>query len=314
MHYSDPANWGITRTDEDGNMQLTESFDILLAIFASYNTELWLSGDMVGTSDQRESIECKPELILNQNYTTTWNSPSTKFTLTLATEWELPTRPPALDAVITSGMQGTRGQMVDVVVTTIKHQIRDSKGDLLTDVVLSPSKSEKRTTTAKETSQGTSPPTSTPSTGLSTGAKAGIGAGVGIGGAIALLGAGLYLLRKRKSKSVAAKDTTRTNDDSDGLASVNQFDKAELATGPDVEAQPPAELPDKWMATPNEVPGNAFPGIGTTPVELPDRWMTTPKEVPGNAYPGIGTTPVELSTHEPALETVDAKSWKDGTR
>jgi LPXTG-motif cell wall-anchored protein len=257
-------NFGLTRMDADGNMQLTDNFDTINGIFANHDTESWLSGTLTGNFQRGEPKVCKPELIVNRT-----SSAYSSQTLTVATEWELPTRPPGLDAIITSGMQGPRGQMVDVLVTTVKHQIRDSKGELLTDVALSPSKSEARTTTARDTSGGTSPPTSTPSTGLSTGAKAGIGAGVGIGAVVALLGAGLYLLRRRKSKNAVEKDAGRVNDESDGTTSGNKFGKAELATGPDVEAQPPAELHNEWMSNTSEVPGNAYPSLGTAPVELP---------------------------------------------
>ncbi|KAF2867987.1 hypothetical protein BDV95DRAFT_581072 [Massariosphaeria phaeospora] len=267
--------YGITRLESDGSIQLTEQFDALSAIFANYNTKSWLSGptvDGLGGSDRRE---CKPENIVNRT-----SSVQATVTLTVASEWVLPTRPPGLDAIITSGMQGTRGQMVDVLVTTVKHQIRDSKGEIMTDVVLSPSKSESRSTTARGTAGGTAPPSPSPVSGLTTGAKAGIGAGVGVAGAITLLAVALFLLQRRKSKAAAVKekDMARASD-----ASVNGY-KAELATGPDVEAQPPVELPDKGVATPAEVTGTEYPGIGTKPIELP--------------------------VHEPALEMPDPKTPK----
>jgi hypothetical protein len=208
----------------------------------------------------------------------------------MATEWALPTRPSGLDALITSGIQGTRGQMVDVTITTIKHQIRDSKGELLTDVVLSPTKSQSRTTTARG-GASTAPANPPQSAGLSSGAKAGIGAGVGIAGAIALLAAGLFLVRRRrKSKATTVeereKNAAGVSDSSDGFTSINQY-KAELATGPDVEAQPLAELPDKGVATPGELAGR-------------------------QEYPGIGTIPVELPVHEPALEMPNPQARNQG--
>ena len=268
-------SYGITRLESDGSIRLTEQFDALSAIFANYNTESWLSGLTVGNLGGPDRRECKPENIVSHT-----SSVQATITLTVASDWVLPTRPPRLDAIITSGMQGTRGQMVDVLVTTVNHQIRDSKGEIMSDVVLSPSKSESRSTTARATAGGTAPPSPPPSSGLSTGAKAGIGAGVGAASAITLLAVVLFLLRRRKSKAAAMeeKDTARASD-----ASVNGY-KAELATGPDVEVQPPAELPDKGVATPAEVAGTEFPGIGTRPIELP--------------------------VHEPVLEMPDPKTPK----
>lgn len=161
--------------------------------------------------------------------------------------------------------------MVDVLVTTFKHEIRDSKGEVLTDITLSPSKSEARKTTASATSSGVTSSTTNSSSGLSTGAKAGIGASLGIGGAIALLGAGLFILRRRKNRknSAVRKESVGATDESDGVTSVNNYYKAELATGPDVEAHPPVELPEKSMATPKEVQGDAYPGMDRSPAELP---------------------------------------------
>jgi hypothetical protein len=197
VRYFDPPvyKYGITMLEPDGSMQLTEHFDALSAIFASYNTDLWLSGATIANLKQPEIRECSRGLIGDR----TSSIRSSSATLTLASEWVLPTRPSELVAIITSDMQGPRGQMIDVLVTTVKHQIRDSKGGIMTDVVLSPSKSETRSTTASVTAGGTASTNLTPLSGLNPGVKAGIGVGVGIGGAIALLAIGFFLLRRRKS-------------------------------------------------------------------------------------------------------------------
>ncbi|KAF2680766.1 glycoside hydrolase family 72 protein [Lentithecium fluviatile CBS 122367] len=271
-------NYGITLLDANGNIQLTPNFDTLSSIFSTHDTESWLSTGNTGTSNNISPIECKPELILNIT-----SRMDDSVTLTLATDWELPTRPSGLDAIITSGMQGPRGQMVDVVVTTVKHEVRDSKGEVLKDVVLSPSKSEARTTTGGNAPGATASPPSTSSAGLSSGAKAGIGVGVGVGGGLALLGAGFLLLRRRKSKKASSMEGKDTNGNSDGSASVNKYEKAELATGPDVEAVPPAELPGQSTATPKEVPGDAYPGMRAPPAELPVHEPAV--EMPGPRFP-----------------------------
>ena len=264
---------------------MTKWFDALEGTFRPYDSEAWLNGvSLTSGFDLPQRQECNAQLITN--YTSTLDSTTT---LTVATDWELPTRPPGLDAIITSGMQGPRGQMVDVLVTTIKHEIRDSKGEIMTGIVLSPSKSsESRTTTARATSGGTGSPVYTPSSGLSTGAKAGIGAGVGIGGAIAAVVLGLFLLRRRKRKTAVSQGPTKTNEDSDDATTTENVLKAELATGPDVEAQPPVELPDQLVTTPKEVSGEAYPGIGAIPVELPAHEQ--PVEVPGAKPPNLGTS------------------------
>ncbi|KAK7189045.1 hypothetical protein PSPO01_04632 [Paraphaeosphaeria sporulosa] len=145
----------------------------------------------------------------------------------------------------------------------------DSSGEVMADLMLSPTKSESK---VAPTSGDTRAPTSSPSAELGIGAKAGIGTGVGVVGTITIVGAGLFHFRRRKSKgrnhptSMAA--ATSRNDDSDGTGILYNFDEAELATGPDVEAQPPAELPDKSFRTPVEVAWNEYPGMGV-PAELP---------------------------------------------
>ena len=66
---------------------------------------------------------------------------------------------------------------------------------------------------------------------LSTGAKAGIGVGVAIG-SIGIAGAiGLFLLRRRRNKIATERQETTTNDASGGVG----VQKAELASGPEVE-------------------------------------------------------------------------------
>jgi hypothetical protein len=268
------VSYEIIRLGMDGNVQLTGLFEILNGVLSGYNTKAWISEGNAGITMPEEK-ECEANLIVNS--TEVWDESTT---FIVATDWQLPTRPAGLDAIITSGMQGPRGQMVDVVVTTIKYEIKDSKGQVLTDVVLSPSKSATRSTTQKGSATSTSTPNLSGSSGssnLSSSATAGIGAGVGVGVALILFGAGFLLLRRRKTRKAIL----------DGKLTANKYEKPELATGPGVEIYPPIELPQDSIAFLHEVPGDAHPGLGRVPVELhvqePVLELGTPMAVGGYA-------------------------------
>ncbi|KAF2111543.1 Glucanosyltransferase-domain-containing protein [Lophiotrema nucula] len=198
----EPASY-LVMIDPNGNMQLTDNYDRLQDIFSNINTQAFLGGSSAafyGFTNNFDPPVCEEKLIVN----TTIDYGGT--TYTLATQWSMPTRPSGLDAVITSGAGGTRGQMVDVAITTVVHTIKDSSGKVLTDVSIQPSKSSARSTTGAATSTSTS--TSKPDSGLSTGAKAGIGVGVAVG-VLALVGAGLFwFLTNRSKKNATAKDGT----------------------------------------------------------------------------------------------------------
>lgn len=286
VQLSEPLiNWYITTMDSNGNMQLTENYDYLQSIFAQYNTDSWLSGNTVTGLAQIEPRECKPELILNKT-----SSIGSTRTLSLATDWALPTRPSGLDALITNGARGKRGQMVDVLITKVEYQIKNSKGEV-TELALSPSKSEARITTS-------GPPLATgkSSSKLSTGAKAGIGVGAGVGGILAIAGGVLFLLhRRRRNNKAHIMDHTNgingTNGANDTFAKDDKsYLKAELSAGPDVEARLSAEMPAGQ--TPKEVPGdtliaNEYPGMKARmdgpPVELPA--VEIPQELPAQPSP-----------------------------
>ena len=183
--------------------------------------------------------------------------------------------------------------MVDVLVTTLEYQIRDSKGGV-TEFLLSPSQSQARSTTSSQTA-----PTGQSSSSLSTGAKAGIGVGAGVGGAL-LIGLSVLLLlrRRRRTHTEPSNETVETtvNDD-------QSYTKAELSTGPDVEMRPSAELPT--TQTPKEAPGDTlatdgYPGMKARmegpPVELPA--IEIPQELPTQPSPADENTPLTYDAHE----------------
>jgi hypothetical protein len=258
------ANWGLTSTSPSGDVQLTQNYDAFRSIIDAVNPGSWLSGDNIPPSAARPPPACNASAPEMQN-STLKAYVDELVTITLATDWALPTRPAGLDALISSGAQGHRGQMVDVTITTIAHTIRDSKGSVVTDLVLKPSSSATRTTTNSgiRGSEAARPPPGSSNTGLSTGAKAGIGAAVGVGVVVLVIGlVAFFLLRRRsrKSKGVAGKA------DSDGAG---EYHKAELATGPGVEkytgelaAHEPQELGGKGMKF-------ELLETGQAPVELP---------------------------------------------
>jgi hypothetical protein len=269
------VNWGLTSTSPNGDVQLTENYDTFRSIIDQVNPSNWLSGDRVLTSEPPPKCDAKAEAMKNVTVEVYGDE---KSTISLATDWALPTRPPGLDALIANGANGNRGQMVDVTVTTIAHAIRDSKGQAVTNLVLKPSSSSARTTT------GTARPSSTgaSSTPISTGAKAGIGVGAGIGGIALISAVAFFFLRRKKNrKANTSKEEAEKAQMSD---EINGFHKAELATGPGIDRYQ-AELDANGKA-PREVDGREqskyelFTPVGQEPVELP-----------------VNERPVEVSAH-----------------
>jgi hypothetical protein len=256
------VNWGLTSTTSNGDVQLTQNYDTFRSIIDQVNPGNWLSGDPVPSSVPPPKCDAKADGMKNVTVEIIGDTAST---ISLATDWALPTRPPGLDALISSGVNGDRGQMVDVTITTIAHAIKDSKGQVVTDLVLKPSSSSSRTTTATSRLS----PTAISFTSISTGAKAGIGVGAGIG-AVALISAVAFFLLRRRNKRKAGPEEVEKAHMSDGM---DGYHKAELATGPGVDRYQ-AELEANGNG-PQEVEGNGerkyelFSPTGQEPVELP---------------------------------------------
>lgn len=259
------SNWGIVITEPDGTVRLTPNYDRLREIFSRMNTGSWLSGNTANSPPESRSF-CDAKAMKN---TILLHADGDMSTLTIATDWSLPTRPAGVDALITSGVNGSRGQMVDVTVTTLVHTVKDSGGDVMTDMVLKPSKSESRTTTGAPTSSSSVPP-STSDGDIGTGALAGIGVGVAVGCLAIGAVCGFMLLRRRRRRSdLLGKD--HIVDKSNETNGTNVL-KAELATGPEVEKKW-AELPTGGKeasqdAYSYQMPAEA-PGATAGPAELP---------------------------------------------
>lgn len=83
--------------------------------------------------------------------------------------------------------------MVDVTITTIVHAIKDSKGSPITDVVLKPTKSERRTTTTTTTTLSEIQRTSSETQKLAVGVQAGIDVAAGVAALSLALAIGLPL-------------------------------------------------------------------------------------------------------------------------
>jgi hypothetical protein len=266
------VNWGLTTTTPNGDVQLTANYDQIRSIIDQVNPGNWLSGDRVASLEPPSKCDLKADAM--QNVTIELYG-DTLQTITLATDWALPTRPPGLDALISSGINGKRGQMVDVTITTIAHAIRDSKGQAVTDLVLKPSSSSTRNT-IRGSIAATATGDASSSGKISTGTKAGIGIGAAVGG-LAVIGAiAFFVLRRRRENRKGVVDR---EDGSDA------YHKAELATGPGVEKHH-AELEARDGNTAREVPGDE-----RHKYELASNVRQDPVELPGTE------TAVEMSAH-----------------
>jgi hypothetical protein len=197
------TNWGLATTTPNGDVQITQNYDAFRAVVDHVNPGSWLSGKSVQSWPNEPKPRCDANAEEMKNRTLVAFS-SDANNITLPTEWALPTRPPGLDALVSNGVNGKRGRLVDVTVTTIAHAIRDSKGNLVTDLVLKPSSGEARGPTGSTAASAT--PVS--SNKLSTGAKAGIGVGATIDG-LALIGATAFFQRRRRKNRKTLSRTRR---------------------------------------------------------------------------------------------------------
>jgi hypothetical protein len=250
--------------DKDGNVQLTWRFDIARDFLDSVDTEAYLDLGPPRPAYIRARPNCEGDLIESKTIVITG------VTYSLPTDWELPTRPPQIDDLVTKGAGGKQGQMVDVTVTTINQQIRDSSGKA-TDVVLIPAQSKARITTG--TSTPTARPTTTP---LSTGSKAGIGVGSALGTLMIVSVAYLVYRQRKRQQSLSpekVEDEAAHKEDPHG--------KPELASEIVHEKEP---------GLPSEAPGDGYTA------ELPQLLLQQPhQELPGNQLGSIrvgGSDPV----------------------
>ncbi|KAH7345960.1 Glucanosyltransferase-domain-containing protein [Pyrenochaeta sp. MPI-SDFR-AT-0127] len=170
------SNWGIVTTGPGGDVQLTPNYDRLREMFSQMYTGNWLSGSSIDNSYETP-VKCDASNLKNTTTNLYFDEPTT---VTIATDWALPTRPSGLDALITSGASGKRGKMVDVTITTIVHAIKDSKGNAITDIVLKPSKSGSAGTASTATSTGAA------GSPFHTEGKTGVGAGIALAALAAL--------------------------------------------------------------------------------------------------------------------------------
>ncbi|CAI6259181.1 unnamed protein product [Periconia digitata] len=267
----EPAN--LITIDVDDNVQLTWRFDTVNNILRNTNTEALIDESRPREQYIQPRLSCASDLIKNK--TTTISGA----TYSLPADWELPTRPPQVDDLITKGASGKVGKMVDVTVTTIKQQIRDSNGKI-TNVLLRPTPSKARTTDP-------STPPSIPSTSsLSTASKAGIGAGSAIG-ALVIIGMALFVYWRR-NRQITSASSTEAN--AKAATEENLFFKPELPLNNVVEkgGDTPAELSQSLL---QQQPPQELPGIqlGTDEVEecvpvveLPGKDTRGPQELAGD--------------------------------
>lgn len=233
------VNWGLTTTLPSGDIILTDNYDAYRQIIDKVNPGTWLSGNTISSPSGAAALQ-KCDANAKEMANRTIEHPDLD-TVSLATDWSLPTPPPGLSALIQSGAQGKTGKMVDVTSTSIAFSIRDAKGSPVTGIALKPSASSARPQNSPPVASTGGPDASESPSALSTGAKAGIGTGIGVGVG-ALIGAGIGLfLRRRKRKQRAAKEGSGKGGGASD-ADENGYTKAELATGPGVEKEQPVEM------------------------------------------------------------------------
>jgi 1,3-beta-glucanosyltransferase GAS3 len=266
-NYFPTRDYNVVTLNSQGRLQLTSRFDSLERKYSSLNTESWLDLGSPTRRTPQDRPLCKPDLIKNATgvYSAT--------TYTPATDWELPTRPPGVDDLITNGASGTRGQMVNVYVTTVSYAVMDSGGQTITDLVIRPTSSELRTTTSTARPAGSYTPSSS---SLSTGSKAGIGVGSAVG-ALAIVGMGYFLFRRRRQRKAnpyAEKDEALSSDGAGTYSS----SPLKLPSSAEVEGGYPTQAA--------EAPGDGYPGVEArkyvAPAELPEHEQQTPLELPGD--------------------------------
>lgn len=256
--------------DDDGNAQLTWRFDTVRDILRNVNVDGLIDRGPPYAPYIQPRPSCASDLIKTNSTT------SIGARYSLPTDWELPTRPAQIDDLINKGAGGKEGKMVDVTVTTLQQEIRDSSGQLTT-VLLKPTSSQARTTS-------TYAPWRPNSETLSTGAKAGIGVGSAVG-ALVIIGGALLLYRRRKQRKASVQPPEAK---AEGANGEDVFMKPELppdnvhekATGVPVEASGDgylAELPQSPLQKPpQELPGTQ---VG---METPGRDAVGPQELEGD--------------------------------
>ena len=190
------ADYGLTILDADGNLQLRQDYDTFSRALGQFDLPGLAAGyEIDSTNGLQTPPTCTRTLI---------SDPSS---LSFASIFTIPTAPPGVADLIQSGNNGRRGQLVDVTSTAVLQTIRDSSGNVIRSLAITPSPSSPRTTTGVPTSSLGSGPTSTPGTGpkkSNNAVKIGVGVGVPVG---VLLLAGLGVLvfcglkgRKRRGR------------------------------------------------------------------------------------------------------------------
>ncbi|KAJ4288461.1 hypothetical protein N0V90_011696 [Kalmusia sp. IMI 367209] len=270
--------------DANNNVQLTWMFEQSRSFMSQQSTGSYLDlGEEPGLKGQR--LECAGDLIKNKTIVASRSSEASTETLTYTavTDWQLLTQPSLVHDLIAKGAGGKRGQMVDVLVTTVKQEIRDSSGKL-TSIVLKPTKSESRSTGK--------PTGNSPSAPLSIGSKAGIGVGSALG-ALIIAGMVYLIYRHRKHRKIVQPE----NEKRAGTDEEYTYMKPELDSEPVHEIEPglPVELASENL---HEIE-SGLPAPGNVPTELSQLQL---QELPGDYAREIGVGQAILAFELPSKD------------
>ena len=209
--YSGIGDLGLVLLDFEGNIQLRKDYDLFSNVLHQFNLPELGAGVLPISSFLTSTVSvptCTSALISDpatSGFPMNWSS--------------IPTPPPGVANLITFGNNGTRGQIVDVVQTSVTHVVRDVSGSVITGLVITVSPSSPMTTTG--TTGGSHPSitasnTPPPSIAKSSNKDVKIGVGVGVPlGVIALAGLGFlifWLRRKAVRRRYTATQSTDTGE------------------------------------------------------------------------------------------------------
>ena len=202
-------NWGLVNLDAQGSVQLRKDFDTFSNVLGQFNREALQADDFIIESSMLPPAPpCTPTLIASAS------------SLEFPTSWILPTPPPGLQNLISFGNNGTRGQLVDVIQTSVTHVVKDVQGNTLDGLVITPSPSSPRTTTSSlpfrtRTSAGAESPSN------SNTVKIAVGVAVPVG-ILALIALGFLLswCMRRSREQERTNETTHGGESNEGKAEV----------------------------------------------------------------------------------------------
>ena len=232
------ADYGLVLLDADGNLRLRKDYDTYSQALGQFDIPLLEAGDEI---DSINSLNTPP--------TCTRTLISDPSSLSFASAFVIPTAPPGVADLIQFGNNGTRGQLVDVTSTVVSQTVRDSSGNILRNLAITPSPSSPRTTTGAPTSNSGSSSGSAPTSSSTTPPNKSnnavkIGAGVGVSlGVVCLAGLGFLLfwcLRRRQKNNRRSNSATGNHDGIAVSSGSGEMSRSKVDTVPNAYYHPVA--------------------------------------------------------------------------